>query len=369
MSTIENGYFVFTIMPSLYCQYNCDHCYLSLEQRRNKHIMSIEDMELTISKVADYYNNRSDIRSKTIVAYYYGGEPTSMGIPYFEAMASLFDRYMPEEKGFEVKHVILSSLLGVDIDEWLPFLTSRCGSYLQTSYDGLMRGKNYVKLWEQKVKHCVDSGLKVATISVVNSELIKAGAESTLKYLSSLGVTESGWLPFMLNEQNDGLKYGRYAPTMTAFNDYMIQLSTIYQQLVEDGAAVPEIGELNFVLSMGRQAGMSNMAGQTLFLLPDGTLCLPDYKDGYKEYFKPFGNILNESFHDVLNSESRREYLVRQALRNRNPECMTCNHKDRCLMEFAKPNKKDDECFGGKRFIDFALRHYPASQGAKTLQF
>lgn len=369
MSNIESGYFVFTIMPSLYCQYNCDHCYLSLEQRRNTHIMSIQDMEVVISKVADYYNSRPHLISKTIIAYYYGGEPTSMGIPYFESMVDLFERYMPKGDGYDVKHVVLSSLLGVDIELWAPFLKSRCGGYIQTSYDGLMRGKNYVRQWEKKVRECSDQGLSVATISVVNSELIEAGADSTLRYLADLGVVETGWLPFMLNEQNVGMKYDRYAPTMTAYNDFMIQLATSYQQLSNLKRVTPEIGELNFVLSMGRQSGMSNMAGQTLFLLPDGTLCLPDYKDGYKEYFHNFGNILTQTFDEILRSKQRQQYMVKQALRNGNNECMTCSHKDRCLMEFAKPNKLNDECFGGKRFIDFALNNFPASQAARTTQF
>lgn len=102
---------------------------------------------------------------------------------------------------------------------------------------------------------------------------------------------------------------------------------------------------------------MSNMCGQTLFLLPNGDFVLPNYKDGYKEYMHKFGNILeaDTSFHDILVSAERRRYMLRQVTRNRNPECQRCDYKNACLLEFAKPNKADDECFGAKRFIAHAI--------------
>lgn len=54
--TIENGYFVFTIMPTLHCPYNCKHCYLSLEQRRDTTTMTIEQMREVCRKVDAYWD-------------------------------------------------------------------------------------------------------------------------------------------------------------------------------------------------------------------------------------------------------------------------------------------------------------------------
>lgn len=354
--TIENGYFVFTLMPSLYCQFNCKHCYLSLEQRRNKEIMTIESLEKIVIKVRDYYRTRN-VQNKTIVAYFYGGEPTSMGVEYFEQVFNVFKKYFHEKEGYTVRNVILSSLIDVDIAEWKSILQLNCDSYIQTSYDGLMRGKNYLKKWEKKVKEFRRAGIQVATISVVNSELIKVGGDDVISYLTELGIKETGWLPFMLNEQNTGDKYDKYAPTMTAFNDFMIDLSTKYEDIVASGGVAPMVGELDFILTNGSGGSLSNLAAQTLFMLPDGTLCLPDYREGWKEYFNEFGNILHPdtSFDDILTSVQRRKYLLRQVRRNGNPECKDCGYSNRCLIEFAKPNKPNDECFGGKRFIKWAL--------------
>ncbi len=80
--TIENGYFVFTLMPSLYCHLNCPHCYLSVAERRDRTMLSPGLIEEACRKIDAYWNGRG-IEKRTVVCYWYGGEPTSMGIPAF----------------------------------------------------------------------------------------------------------------------------------------------------------------------------------------------------------------------------------------------------------------------------------------------
>ena len=75
--TIENGYFVFTLMPSLYCPYNCKHCYLSKEQRSDKTLMSLDDFRMVCRKIHTYFEEQQPPR-RTIIAYNYGGEPTAL---------------------------------------------------------------------------------------------------------------------------------------------------------------------------------------------------------------------------------------------------------------------------------------------------
>lgn len=370
--TIENGYFVFTVMPTLQCPYNCKHCYLSLEQRRDPTTMSIEQLR-TVCRKVDQYWDEVNPPHRVVLVYNYGGEPTSVGPEYFESYVQMMAEEFPVEKGYEVKHVMLTSLLGVDLDIWEPLWKKYTGGYIQTSYDGSMRSKNYVAGWEKKVREAVARGLDVATISVVNTDLLTQGAVQTLDILSELGIKESGWLPFMLNDQNSVPgKYDRFAPTMTAFNDYMVEMLDHWYDLKGKGLTPPSIGEAHFAVDRSKRSPMSNMAGQTLFLLPNGDMVLPNYKDGYKEYMHSFGNILDEgtTFHDILTSPERRKYMRRQVTRNGNPECQRCEMKNACLLEFAKPNKENDECFGAKRFIAHAIHRNsldPKLDGPVTL--
>lgn len=354
-SCIEQGYFVFTMMPSLRCDLNCPHCYLSLEQRRHSPIMTVDQLEIACQKVDDYYMSKPHLKKKMIIFYWYGGEPTQMGQEYmldaFMRIASIFS----EEKGYYIRHEILTSLIFVE-DSWYDIFKTWGRGHFQTSFDGLMRGKSYVKKWDKRVREAVSRGLSVSTISVVNKELMADGPIAVLDYLSDLGVKEASFLPFMLNEQNSGLKYEKFAPPMSGYSEFMIELTEHWYRRKADGLHVPYIGQMSYII--GHQGGItsSNIAGQTLFLLPDGEFVLPDYKDGYLEFMKPFGNIFDKTFSEVLSSKPRRDYLRRQYTRNYNEECTECELKNSCIMEFWKENRTGDDCFGAKRYAEWLIK-------------
>jgi sulfatase maturation enzyme AslB (radical SAM superfamily) len=354
--SIEGGYFIFTLMPSLRCSLNCPHCYLTKEQRRNSEIMSLKNLEITSLKVDEYYQKK-EIKNKVIIFYWYGGEPTEMGIEYFEKATELLNKIFTKEKGYFTKHTVLTSLLTVDTEVWFPFFKKYGDNHFQSSFDGLMRGKVYVKKWEEKINKARKEGIEVGTISVVNHELLKDGATKVMEYLSTLDVGEVSFLPFMWNEQNNGKMYDKYAPSMNAWSDFMIEASEYYFKAKEEGRKVPEIGQLSYILHQMKQPTMANIAAQTLFLMPNGDFVLPDYKNGYQEYMRVFGNILTDDFNSVLASKERRSYLRRQVLRNNNPECLSCDHSNKCVMEFWKENRSGDDCFGGKRYVEWLLNY------------
>lgn len=370
-NSIETGYFVFTMMPSLRCSLNCPHCYLSTWERRHSPIMSTEQIELTCKKVDEYYQSKPSIKQKVIVFYWYGGEPTEMGMPYMLDAFNRIQNIFTEEKGYYIRHEILTSLINVD-ESWFDVFKTWGRGHFQTSFDGLMRGKGYVRKWEKKVKAAIDYGLKVSTISVVNNTFYNDGPREILDYLSNLGIHEASFLPFMLNEQNKGMKYEKFAPPMNGYSDFMIELMEHWYKKKENGLHVPEVGQSNYIVSRLENSASANIAGQTMFLYPDGKFVLPDYKDGYLEFMKSFGNIFENSFEEILKSKSRRDYIRRQYTRNYNSECQSCEHVNSCIMEFWKDNREGDDCFGASRFVkyikDTELSN-PVIKNNKTLMF
>ena len=356
MNSIEQGYFVFTMMPSLRCSLNCPHCYLSLDQRRNSDIMTLEQFRLAASKVNEYFMATRPDKKKVIIFYWYGGEPTEMGMPWFMGAFRIIDEIFSPERGYEIRHDILTSLITVD-QSWYDVFKSYGRGQFQTSFDGLMRGKGYMKKWDKRVREAISEGLRVSTISVVNHELFKDGPEAILDYLTELGIQEASFLPFMLNEQNIGDKYEKFAPPMAQYSEFLIALNVHWIKLKDQGLNPPMIGQTCFVLSRRQLPPEANIAGQTLFLLPNGDFVLPDYKNGWLEFMQPFGNILTQSFEEVLTSPARRAYLRRQYTRNMNEDCLQCELKDCCIMEFWKENRPEDDCFGAKRFVEWVLRN------------
>lgn len=354
-TSIENGHFVLTMMPSLFCELNCPHCYLSKAERRDPTRLSDTALDGMMAKVDAYYQQRK-LPSVSIHAYQYGGEPTSMGVGAFGTMLDVLDARFSADRGYHLRHTILSALVGVDLDAWAPLVMERCGGYLQSSYDGRMRGGAYVRQWDEQMRKAQSLGFDMGTISVVNSRLLEEGPDATLAYLAELGVVEASFLPFMENLQNTGKIYDKLAPTMAAWSEFMIGLGEAWITKRSRGEDVPEIGQMRFIMAQGaRPQGLANIAAQTLFLLPNGDYALPDYRQGWREYMRRFGNAGREDFSAILAGKERRSYLRRQALRNANPECMGCPDGGQCVMEFWKPNRPEDECFGGRRFVQWVV--------------
>lgn len=318
-------------------------------------MLSAQIIEDACRKIDAYWDKRG-IKNREVVVYWYGGEPTSMGISNFRDLFKRINDVFVRSKGYTVKHTVLTSLVSIKSD-WFDVFHQLCSGELHTSYDGDMRGERYMAKWERKISQAIDNGLEISTLSVVNSELLKLGGTACLDYLTSLGVDHTGWLPFMWNDQNDQGSYAKYAPTMENWSTFMIELSERWLELKRSGANPPSVGQLQFVLHQKEQATLSNIAGQTLFLMPNGDFVLPDYREGWKEFMQPFGNIIRQDFEQVLASPARRAYLRRQVFRNHNPECLSCEHADKCVMEFFKSNRPGDECFGGKRFVEWVLEH------------
>ncbi len=355
--SIEQGHFVLTMMPSLFCQLDCPHCYLSKTERRDPTRLMNSSIKRVLEGVDRFYEARGVTR-KTIHAYQYGGEPTSMGVDAFTRMLDTIEACLPVSKGYDVRHTILTSLVEVDLEEWLPIFRDRCGGFLQTSFDGRMRGGGYIRKWDAQMRKARDLDLTLSTISVVNTRILQDGPTATLDYLSELGVVEASFLPFMWNEQNDGKKYEALAPTMTAWSDFMISLTRAWIARRKNGEKAPEIGQLRYILAQEEMPSpVSNVAGQTLFLMPNGDWALPDYRNGWQEYMNRFGNGISTEFSEILSSPRRRKYMRRQMTRNGNSDCLSCDHSDKCVMEFWKENRQGDDCFGGRKYIEWILEN------------
>lgn len=344
--SIRSGRLILTLMPSLACGLNCPHCYLTPAQRRSKET-------LTVTQVARFARDLSDLwsglKGKTrLDVYWYGGEPlTNLTPPLFDEMASLLSPVAAE-----TRHVVLSSLVGVDINAWAATLHKWAGSAIQTSWDGAMRGDRHLRHQEREIARARQLGLAVDTLTVVNRGLIDMGARAALDWLIGQGIRASGWLPMQRNTRNiETGAYSQLAPSMNEFSEFMIALT----ELARAAPSAPVIGEECFIASM-RGNPLANKGLQTLFLMPNGDLTLPDYHDDGTEFLLRFGNI-EDGLSRVLAGTTYRAWCRKQVALNNNPECRSCDISDCCLMEFWKPNPPADDCMGGAKFVRHILQN------------
>lgn len=383
---IEKGRLILTMMPSLYCKLDCPHCYLTKQQRHSKDCLTLEQIKTTVEKIKRYYQQK-EIHNAAIDIYWYGGEPTTMGTELFSDMCTIINNAF---KNHTVKHTLLSALVGVNLDDWTPIIKQYCNGKLQTSYDGLMRGERYDQAWQKQVMRAHNNGLKVNTLSVFNQSIQKQGYKQTFMKLGALGIRECGWLPFQKNiRNNDTGMYDKHATSMDEFSDFMIDFTRLNDATKFEGGASKSkdetsnskgessnfnseskypnpnsknqssflIGNELFINSMNAHGiSLSNTGAQTVFLMPNGDMVMPDYDKDNIEFMKVFGNILTQSFEQILTSKSRRDWRRRQITRNNNKECLECNNWHCCLMEFWKNNTKGDDCYGAKKYVDWVKK-------------
>ncbi|MCG7870985.1 MAG: radical SAM protein [Candidatus Thiodiazotropha lotti] len=345
MKSIRSGRMILTLMPSLACKLDCPHCYLTKEQRRSKAMLSLSQVEQFVDELTKLWQGKKNTQ---LDVYWYGGEPLANLTPeLFNITAESLSIAV-----HEVSHTVLSSLVGVDIEKWAPTLHRWTDSVIQTSWDGPMRGAQYLCHQEEKIALAQALGLTVDTISVVNQGMIDEGAEAAMAWLIQHGIRQSGWLPMQRNGRNKATgEYDHHAPSMKAFSDFMISISDLAQKIPN----APIIGEKHFIAAM-RGQHLANRGLQTLFLMPNGDLTMPDYCDEGIEFLRRFGNI-KEGLAHILASDPYQAWCRKQVQSNSNPECLSCDISDCCLMEFWKPNSSNDDCMGASRYVRHMLGH------------
>lgn len=345
MRTPLEGRLILTMMPSLACKLSCPHCYLTQEQRRSTAILSLNSVERLARDLAALWRSVEDPQ---LDVYWYGGEPLQNLSPeLFVEMAECLGGV-----GGRVRHTVLSSLVGVDLAPWAPVLRQYADSVIQTSWDGPLRGERHVQHQERNIQHAHSLGLSVDTLSVVNKGMIAQGPKAALEWLIAQRIRHAGWLPMQRNHRNRATgEYDRHAPSMNAFSDFMIEIT----DLARNTPGAPLIGEAHFIVSM-RGHVFANRGLQTLFLLPDGDLAMPDYRADGTEFLQRFGNVADGLF-PVLTGTDYASWRCKQMQCNGNPECVECDLNDCCLMEFWKPNSPHDDCMGASKYVRHVLSH------------
>lgn len=364
---IENGYFVLTMFPSLKCELNCPHCYLSKEQRASEEFLGEDLFKEMIIKVKDFYIKKGVVEP-TIVFYWYGGEPTSFPLEKYKKLIKLQKEIFPSK--WKIKNQFLTNLFDIKKD-WLKFFKDECNSYFQTSYDYHMRSKSYHKKHIKNVKLVSKMGYRIALINVFNNTMLNK-EEIIYNEVKEMNAGEIGFLPFMKNYANlanDGDQYKKWYANMSEFSNFLINFTKLHIQDIKNGTHKFTIGNIAHIFkNLQSKNEFDNIAGQTMFFLEDGQFCLPDYINNYQnktdiefqdvEYLNMFETIKGNTFEQVLKSENRRKYLNRQITLNEDEKCKNCEYSKICSMEFWKSSNLDNsgECPGNKRFIDFLTK-------------
>jgi len=338
------------VKPTNFCNVGCTHCYLPVEVRSNKGIMSMDTVQSVAEMLADMASRRND---DFVHILWHGGEPLTISVDWYEAAGSILDSVLPG-------HIesIQTSLIPLR-DEHIPLIHNRFSSFIGTSIDFSQRKiqgsvESYSDLWLKKVEKAREAGITVVpgvvpTISDVSS----GGVHNIVSFMERYGFPEFNFERYNhFGIDNDDV------PSNMEHSQFLVNLYKEIMPMVESGKA-PVINVLRAGINGVFHASPGDRWGTTcssdfIVIEPDGsTNNCPD-----KAMFeKSFSNV-SDGYPAFSSSPKRIEWIRNNRVAHKTQACSDCRFNSWCGSGCPITTNGDSssECSGYKTFLDLLER-------------
>lgn len=336
------------------CNLNCTYCFYleksELYPEQKVHRMSEEVLEAIIKKT-------SDVTIKNAILGWQGGEPTLMGLPFFEKAISLINKYSKPNLNY------LQSIQtnGVLIDkDWCKFLNKN-KILVGLSVDGAKEDHNHyrkdkggngafskvINAAELFNKHHVDYNI----LTVLNG----LNSKNPQKVLEELNKISSNWHQFIpiYETDNNGnamefnvsaKQYGNFLKV--AFDDWSKSFPPkVHVRYFDD--------LFNFMIAGAPQScTFRQKCGDYLVIEHNGDVYPCDF---YVDKDLKLGNILTDSPEDMLNSPKMKEFANKKL--DLSDKCKACPYLKLCWNECPKNRvgNKNVFCSAYLEFFEYAV--------------
>ena len=340
------------------CNLDCSYCFYLEKENLYSHSsqlrMSHEILEEMIIQFCQQCSNGATIG-------WQGGEPTLMGIDFFNKALELQNRFRGNKtinNTFQTNGILINQ-------DWIRLFLK--GNFLVgLSIDGPAEIHDYYRVNKsganshKKVEECASSllqaGVQVNALTCVTDQSAKE-AKKTYQYLKSLGFSHLQFIP-VVEKSGDQL-----APWSVRPHDYGEFLIEIFELWIKDFVnGVPSVSvryfEDLFHLYLGFAAPdcvLSQECGSYLVVEHNGDVYSCDF---FVEKEWLLGNINEDKLFALLNDTTQTNFG--QLKRVAHPDCQTCQWYDKCYGGCPKDRKNNVDkrlsyfCESYKIFLSFA---------------
>lgn len=328
------------------CNLDCDYCFYlekeSLLPTSQAFKMTLADLEIFIQRYIES-------QPEHIVHFtWQGGEPTLLGIPYFEEVIRLQAKH---SAGKQVTNAIQTNGILLD-DNWGKFLRKH-GFLVGISIDGPQHFHDHYRKSKtgQGTFHQVMAGLNILikhrvefnTLTVVN-RTNQEQAREVYTFLKSIGSRHWQFIPAVERSRSDGalaaphesdnLELMEWSVEPTAYGRFLTQ---IFDRWIREDVGNIYIQHFEAALAnlMGRTAGVcvwNATCGQALAVEHDGDLYSCDHYV-FPEY--NLGNVLKTPIPELVASEAQIAFGL-DKLDGLTKTCKECEVLDLCHGECPK---------------------------------
>jgi len=293
------------------CNLFCDHCYVPLEAKKQKNVLTSEVLE-------SFVTGLKILPEEKFRFIWHGGEPFLHGV----ALVENYSRFIAEKLGenrcfFEVQTNLI--LDREELFKLVEFSKNFTGGVIGTSYDFGIRKLNgshelFLKKWMESIRFLRENGI---FISVVITLTRLVDVEKLFEFMETM-MDICGIISFHLE---------RFTPSGTgALNRSKLYLNNaefffLFEKILDNYVSLLERGRIFYLgpfekmareYFSGRGAGCfsGDCLSKILTLNPDGTVSSCPDLAFYDEYI--FGNILHDSLASILGSPKRVKSICSQ---------------------------------------------------------
>lgn len=352
------------------CNLNCTYCYY-LEKDKLYQDTSPKMDDETLEEFVKQYIQSQDVHEVTFV--WQGGEPTLLGVDYFERIVRLQDKYAGKKKIFNALQTN-----GTFIDSrWAKFLADHRflvgisidgPQHIHDKYRKMKNGKSAFAETMQGVEQLIRYGVDFNTLSVVNDYNQDFPLE-VYHFLKQIGSKFMQFLPVVERKvsypDKEKLKLTHHKTTEAevtkwscspeGYGDFLME---IFDEWVKQdvGKYFVQLFDVTLANWVGQNAGLcvhKDYCGDAMVIERNGDVYACDHFV-YPEYFR--GNIHNKSLKEMYFSAD--QVMFGQEKKKKLAEkCLNCSVRFACHGDCPK-----------HRFIETNASENPVSYLCEGLQ-
>ena len=354
------------------CNIACEYCFYSGKSSLFTGTMKHRMTEATLTELIRQAMCHA---GETIGIAWQGGEPTLMGLQFFQKAMDLICLYGSNQS---VGNALQTNGLLID-REWIKFLReynflvglSLDGpEHIHDRYRRTRDGMGTGSLIVDKAKMMLDEGVAVNVLSVV-TDYASRFPEEIYIFLKDLGLSHMQFIPCVERDQINPGKLLPFSVTAEKYGAFLCRLFDLWIEDFVDGCQTTSIRFFDSVFY--RYVGMTppectllEECGNYLVVEHNGDVYSCDF---FVEPTWRLGNIKNGNLHDILNS--KRQGTFGALKKHFSDKCISCQWLNHCQGGCLKDRENSlvdrgthHLCAAYKMFFDHAdpkLRELAAS--------
>jgi uncharacterized protein len=312
------------------CNLDCSYCFY-LEKGRmfghSPHRMTLEMLEKLVKQAME--------QSGPHISFgWQGGEPTLMGLPFFEKAVDYQQRYGQNKtvgNGLQTNGVLLDRRWAKFLKEYnfLVGLSVDGPEHVHDRYRGFVGGQ---KSWTRVVdvaKMLLQEGVEVNALTVVNDYSARF-PEEIYAFHKSLGLTYMQFIPCVETSPNDPTRAASFSVSGEQYGEFLISIFDLWRADFAHGRATTSVRFLDslfhrYVGFPAPDCTLARACGQYLVVEHTGDVYSCDF---FVEKEWHLGNITGKSLDEMLNSPRQKEFGELKAAVHE--ECRTCRWLRNC---------------------------------------